>query len=75
MKLVSGVITAVQEGRFRLATRGGQNKLFILFRNAPLEPQDLGPLQSEEIEVTVHYEDAPDLIACIAHDITLAKPS
>jgi len=75
MRTVSGIITAVQEGRFRLASREGQNKLFILSHKAPLAPQDLPPLQRDETEVTIHFEVASDLIAGIAHDITPATPA
>lgn len=75
MRTVSGIITSVQEGRFRLASREGQNRLFILSHKAALAPQDLPQLQRDETEVTIHFEDARDLIAGIAHVITAATPA
>ncbi len=75
MKQISGVITAVQEGRFRLASHRGQNKLFVLSHKAPVAAQDLAPLQREEIDVTVHYDEAPDLIAGVVYDITPFRPA
>lgn len=65
------MVTAVQEGRFRLACEG-RHKLFSLSHSAPLAAQDLPPLQREETDVSVEYEDASGLIAGIAHDITLS---
>jgi hypothetical protein len=70
MQSVTGVITLVQETRFRLVTDQGQGKLFLLSHDAPLEPQDLPDLQRDETRVTVHFTDADDLIAGIAHDFT-----
>ncbi len=72
MKRVTGIITLVQEGRFRLETDDGRPKLFMLSHSASLEPQDLPPLQRNQARVTVEYEDAADLVAGIAHEVGLA---
>ncbi|WP_152527962.1 hypothetical protein [Lutibaculum baratangense] len=69
MKTAIGIITVVQEGRFRLSREDGSSELYILHRNAPLEPQDLKPLAARGTRVRVRYEDAPGVVAGLAHDI------
>jgi hypothetical protein len=70
MRRVTGVITTVQETRFRLVTDGGRGKLFLLSAGAPLEAQDLEDLQRAQTRVTVHFTDAREMIAGVAHDLT-----
>jgi hypothetical protein len=70
MKQATGVITLAQEGRFRLATADGRSQLFILSHDAPMEPQDLPRLAAMGLRVVVHYSEAADRIAGLAHDIT-----
>lgn len=70
MQTLTGVITVVQETRFRLVTDQGQGKLFLLSHDAPLDPQDLPDLQRRRTRVTVHFIDADGLVAGIAHDFT-----
>ena len=72
LKTMTGTITIVQEGRFRMEPEEGRPMLFVLAPSAPVEPQDLPGLQRSQARVTVHYEDADDLIAGIVQDIWLA---
>ena len=71
MKRISGVITVIQERRFQLVGDDGPARLFMLAHDAPVDSPDLHPLQREQAHVVVEYEDAPDMIAGIAHDVTL----
>jgi hypothetical protein len=70
--IVEGIINVVQEGRFRLAASNGRSALFQLSPEAPLEPQDLGPLASGAVPVRVTYSEMRDRGAALAHDITPA---
>ena len=70
---MTGVITIVQERRFKMEPEDGQPMLFVLSPSAPIEPQDLPGLQRSQARVTVRYEDAGDLIAGIVHDIGFAR--
>jgi hypothetical protein len=71
MKSVTGIITVVAEGRFRMLGDDGAPRQFVLWHGAPLEPQDLPPLQRSQAHVRVHYEPSHRVIAGIAHDIDL----
>ncbi len=73
MKTVSGVITLVQEQRFKLVSDDGRTRLFVVARDAPVDGRDLQPLQRSQARVTVRYDDAADLIAGIAHDVVPAS--
>ncbi|WP_142848490.1 hypothetical protein [Telmatospirillum sp. J64-1] len=73
MPTLRGVITVVQEGRFRLAYADGRSKLFVLSSSAPVEPQDLPLLQRAQARVSVRYEEAEDLLAAIAHDLRMEE--
>jgi hypothetical protein len=70
MHSATGVITVVQEGRFRIVLPNGRSILFALAHNALIEPQDLPALAAYEVPVTVHFEDGPHLDARIAYDLT-----
>ena len=72
MKIAVGVITVIQEGRFRLSRDDGTSDLFFLSHSAPLEPQDLAALAESEARVVVHYEPAPGRVAGLVYDITRA---
>ena len=74
MKSKTGIITVVQEGRFRLVGDDGVPKQFVLSHRAPLEPQDLPPLQRSQARVAVRYEDSARLIAGVAHDVEILDP-
>ena len=69
MHTKTGIITVVQESRFRLIGDDGHPMQFTLSHDAELEPQDLGPLQAAQARVTVHYDPSESLIAGIVHRI------
>ncbi|CUH11497.1 hypothetical protein JSE7799_00183 [Jannaschia seosinensis] len=62
-----GVITVVQEGRFRLSSDDGRSLLFALDRHAALEPQDLPALLTRRVAVAC--TDTPGRRALTARDI------
>ena len=69
MQHVQGIITVVQEGRFRLAAEGGRSLLFVLSSRAPIEPQDLDELLGRRVDVT--YSAAENRKAFTAHNMRL----
>lgn len=69
MQTSHGLITLVQEHRFRLVDDQGAHALFVLAHDAPLEWQDLERLQLAGKEVLVSHAPAPGKIAAIAHDV------
>ncbi len=71
MPTVSGLITAVQEERFRLLTDAGNTFLFTLSRHAPLSGQDLCQLHETNRRVAVQYEGSPDLASAYAYAVTV----
>jgi hypothetical protein len=73
MQQIEGIVTVVQEGRFRLVTPDGRSKLFLLAPDADLEPQDLPALQRAQTPVVVHFTDADHILAGDAHRLTDAQ--
>ncbi|MBO0735430.1 MAG: hypothetical protein J2P48_02505 [Alphaproteobacteria bacterium] len=73
MHSVRGVITAVQEGRFRLLTDSGQVLLFVLSYKAATEPQDLPLLKITAAHVKVECVVSDRLIAAVAHRIQIEE--
>ena len=73
MQSERGVITAVQEGRFRLLTDSGRVLLLVLSHKAVLEPQDLPQLQAAAIRVRVDCTASEHLIAAIVHHIEIEE--
>jgi hypothetical protein len=69
MQVSHGIITLVQEHRFRLVDDDGAHALFVLSHDAPLEWQDLERLQQAGKPVRISHEPAPGKIAAIAHDV------
>ena len=68
-----GVVTVVQEGRFRLSSDDGRSLLFALDRHARLEPQDLPALLTRRVEVLC--TQPPGRRALTAHAVrTAAAP-
>ena len=69
METADGIITVVQEGRFKLVTDTGRVMHFILAHDAAIEPEDLPPLAQAQTPVRVAYtKPKPDhLIAALAH--------
>lgn len=73
-KDITGVITLVQEHRFRVCDELGRNRLFILTRDAKQEWSDLVTLEQSGSLVSVRYTENASLIACSAHAVsTLAQ--
>lgn len=70
MQHAFGVITVVQEGRFRLSTRDGRSLLFTLDHGAALEPQDLGRFLDRG-RVAVAFTRSDGRKALTAHEIRL----
>lgn len=56
-----GVITIVQEDRFRLEDAQGRGYLFTLGRKVALSQEDLRNFSQGRTPVTVEFEGAPDL--------------
>lgn len=69
MKTIEGNITIVQEGRFQLRDPDGVFHQFELSHKAPLEPEQLPPLQRDQARVRVRYTAAEDVIGFVAHRI------
>lgn len=72
MDCISGIISVVQEGRFRLSSDDGRSILFTLSSRAALEPQDLPSLLAGP-RVEVGFTTADGVNALVAQDITLAE--
>jgi hypothetical protein len=71
MQSVWGVVTAVQEGRFRLVAEDGRVLACVLSRKAAAEPQDLMALTGARVRVA--YSASPGLIAFLAHRIDIEE--
>lgn len=56
-----GVVTLIQEDRFRLEDEQGRGYLFTLGRHAGASVEDLSRWSGQSVPVTVKYEGAPDL--------------
>lgn len=67
---MSGIVTVVQEGRFRLATDDGRSILFTLDASATIEPQDLPDLLARG-RVGVAYSTPTGRKALVAHGIRM----
>jgi hypothetical protein len=74
MACITGTVTVVHEGRFRLASDEGIVRQFVLSRDAALEPQDLPPLAARQARVRVYCNDSDHLIAGIVYRIELDPP-
>lgn len=66
VQMVHGVITIVQESRFRLQDAGGRGYLFVL--HAGQDERKLRDYQRNNTPVTVTYSGRPDAGA-IAHTV------
>jgi hypothetical protein len=64
---VRGIITVVQEDRFRLEDAQGHGFLFILGRRAGASMGDLHRWNEGQVPVAVQYEGPPDLGAVAVH--------
>jgi hypothetical protein len=70
---ISGIISVVQEGRFRLSTDDGRSILFTLASNATLEPQDLQRLVAGP-RVEIIFNAQRGRKAVTAHRVEEAAP-
>ncbi len=70
---ISGIISVVQESRFRLSTGDGRSIIFTLAGDATLEPQDLQSLVSGP-EVEIIFSAQSGRKAMTAHCIREAGP-
>jgi hypothetical protein len=71
LRSMNGIVTIVQEGRFRMTDDDGVSHLFILSHAASAEPQQLAALQARQARVRVRYKPAPGLIGNIATAISV----
>ena len=69
MKFIEGIVTIVQEGRFQLRDPDGATHQFELSHKAPLEPEQLPPLQHDQARVRVAYTPGENIIGFVAHEI------
>ena len=69
MATIGGVITLVQEDRFKLAGDDGRRRQFILFRRARTGISDLQDLERSRRHVKVRYRPALGLLADIAEAV------
>lgn len=69
MKSIQGIITIVQESRFQLRDIVGATHQFELSHKAPLEPEQLPPLQHDQAYVRVRYTPGENIIGFVAHEI------
>ncbi len=71
METADGIVTLVQEGRFKLVTEEGRVMHFMLTHDASIEPEDLPPLAQAQTPVRVAYtKPKPDhLIVALAHSL------
>jgi hypothetical protein len=69
METADGIITVVQEGRFKLVTDTGRVMHFVLAHEAAIEAQDLPPLARARTPVRVAYTRPNHVIAAVAHSL------
>ncbi|SFH26630.1 hypothetical protein SAMN04488020_10911 [Palleronia marisminoris] len=72
MPRISGIISVVQEGRFRLSSDDGRSIPFTLASHATLEPQDLPSLLAGP-RVLVSYTAASSPNVFVAHEIAFTS--
>lgn len=69
MQSMDGIVTIVQEGRFQLVDPDGVSHQFELSYRAPLEPEQLPPLQRDQARVRVKYEAGENVIGFVARSV------
>jgi len=67
MKVATGRVLLVQEGRFRLLQDDGRALVLVLGTHAAIEPQDLPALLNRRVRVS--WTQAPGLMAGEARDV------
>jgi hypothetical protein len=73
-RFTQGIISVVQEGRFRLIDSAGRCHPFILSASAAIEPADLTSLAGRGCSVRITVAPATGLIAMVATCIEEQKP-
>lgn len=73
MRVLEGVVTVVQEGRFLLTDDDGVTHLVVLSHASSAEPDQLPRLQRDQARVRVNCEQAPGLVAYVARKIELVS--
>ncbi len=68
-----GVITIVQEGRFRLVTGEGEGLLLTLAHDAAASPRDLCAWQAAATPVVVEYSGEPNLESGVAQRVSAER--
>jgi hypothetical protein len=63
---MQGIVTIVQEGRFQLTDTDGISHMFLLSYKAPLEPEQLAPLQKHQAKVRVDFAPAENVVGLLA---------
>src|SRR5690348_16487089 len=69
MAVVGGVITLVQEDRFKLAGDNGEKRQFTLFHRARVGIPDLQELERTRQHVQVSYHPAEAMLADVAETV------
>jgi len=70
-RILEGVVTIVQEGRFQLTDESGVSHLFVLGHGAAAEPDQLPALQARQARVRVRYTPARNLIGHVASSVII----
>jgi hypothetical protein len=70
VRTMTGVITVVQESRFKLVDPQGRCKLFTLGHGAAIDPGDLPPLVRAGHPVTITFEATEGLISGTVSEIS-----
>ena len=73
MRSARGIISAVQEGRFRLLTDDGRVLTLVLSHKADVEPQDLPQMAAAAMRIRVRYAESRRLIAGVAHRLDVEE--
>jgi len=71
-RMMEGVVTIVQEGRFQVTDDAGASHLFLLAPGAAAETDQLAGLQARQARVRIRYKPATNLIGNVASSIVLA---
>ena len=71
MRVLEGVVTVVQEGRFLLTGDNGVTHLIILSHASWTEPDQLPRLQQQQARVRVRCDEAADTLAYVGRTLEL----
>jgi hypothetical protein len=68
-RTLTGYITLVQEGRFRLLAGDGRSFIFTLDRRSSIQISDIRRLQNSRTTVRVEYLGEPNMASGVVHAI------